>query len=68
MILVYGGWPTRSHRILWLLEEMGLPYELHPVDLRRRREDAEFMAANPAGFMPALRDGETVMVESVAMI
>lgn len=68
MILVYGGWPTRSQRILWLLEEMGLPYELHDVDIRKRRADAELMAANPAGFLPALKDGETVMVESIAMI
>jgi glutathione S-transferase len=68
MITVYGGWPTRSLRVLWLLEEMGLAYRLRPVDLRKRKEDAEFLAINPAGFLPALEDGEVRMVESIAMI
>jgi glutathione S-transferase len=68
MITVYGGWPTRSQRVMWLLEEMGLPYRLHRVDLRNRRSDVELQAINPAGFLPALRDGEVSMVESVAMM
>jgi glutathione S-transferase len=68
MIKVYGGWPTRSFRVQWLLEEMGVPYELRPVDLRRRAEDEAFMALNPAGFLPVLEDGETVMIESVAIM
>ncbi len=68
MITVYGGWPTRSQRVLWLLEEMEQPYAFHPVDLRKRRDDAEFMAVNPAGFLPAIRDGETRLVVSVAIM
>jgi glutathione S-transferase len=68
MITVYGGWPSRSMRVLWLLEEMGLDYELRPVNLRRRVADAEFMALNPAGFLPVLKDGELTMIESVAMM
>ncbi|HLZ84569.1 MAG TPA: hypothetical protein VKQ54_13470 [Caulobacteraceae bacterium] len=54
MITVYGGWPTRSFRVLWLLEEMGVPYALHAVDIRSRGADSEFQAINPAGFLPAL--------------
>jgi glutathione S-transferase len=68
MITLFGGWPTRSMRAQWLLEEMGVPYELRSVDLRHRRDDAEFMAINPSGFLPVLRDGETTMVESVAIM
>ena len=68
MIRIYGGWPSRSLRAQWLLEELGVPYELHLVDLRRRQEDAEFMAVNPAGFLPALVDGEVEMVESIAIL
>jgi glutathione S-transferase len=68
MITVYGGWPTRALRVLWLLEEMGLEYTLHPIDIRARAEDAEFRAINPAGFMPALRDGDVTMVESIAIM
>ncbi|HEY2658269.1 MAG TPA: glutathione S-transferase family protein [Caulobacteraceae bacterium] len=68
MILIYGGWPSRSLRVQWLLDELGVPYQLRAVDLRKRQEDAEFMAVNPAGFLPALVDGEVHMVESIAII
>lgn len=68
MITVFGGWPTRAFRVIWLLEEMGLPYQQRPVDLFRRRDDAEFIGVNPAGFLPAMRDGDVTMVESIAIM
>jgi glutathione S-transferase len=68
MITVYGGWPSRSQRVLWLMEEMGLAYRVRPVDLRRRNEDADFLAVNPAGFLPVMEDGEVRMVESIAIM
>jgi glutathione S-transferase len=68
MITVFGGWPSRSQRVLWLLEELGIPYVFHPVDLRDRRSDPEFMAANAAGFLPAIADGEVRLCESVAIM
>ncbi len=68
MITIYGGWPTRSVRVIWLCEEMGLAYRVRPVNIMKRQEDAEFLAVNPAGFLPALEDGDVTMVESVAMI
>jgi glutathione S-transferase len=68
MITVYGGYPTRALRVIWLLEEMGLPYEQRPVDLFKRREDADFISVNPAGFLPAMRDGDVTMVESIAIM
>jgi glutathione S-transferase len=68
MITVYGTEPTRSFRVIWALEELGVPYRVHPVDLRKRREDAAFIAVNPAGFLPALEDGDVTMVDSIAML
>jgi len=68
MITIYGVTPTRSFRPIWALEELGLEYQVRPVDLRKRMEDAEFIAINPAGFLPAMRDGEVTMVDSVAML
>ena len=68
MITVYGGSTTRSFRVLWLLEEMGLPYSLRRVDLLHRRGDAEFLKVNPAGFLPAMQEGEVAMVESIAIM
>lgn len=48
---------------------MRLPYRLRMVDLRAGAEnDPEFMAINPAGFIPALQDGDLIMVESVAIM
>jgi len=68
MITVYGSFPSRSLRVIWALEELGLEYQMRPVDLRQRMEDAEFMAINPAGFLPAMQDGDIKMVDSIAMI
>jgi glutathione S-transferase len=48
---------------------MGLPYQLRPVDLLAGvQEDPEFLAINPAGFIPAMRDGDVTMVESIAIM
>ncbi len=67
MITVFGE--GRGFRVVWLLEEMGLPYRLRDVDLLAGVEnDAEFLAINPAGFIPAIRDGDITMVESVAIM
>ena len=67
MITVFGE--GRGFRVVWLLEEMGLAYRLRPVDLKAGVEnDAEFLAVNPAGFIPAIRDGDVTMVESIAIM
>jgi len=67
MITVYGE--GRGFRVVWLLEEMGLPYRLRGVDLLAGVEDdTEFLAVNPAGFIPALVDGDATMVESIAIM
>src|SRR5690242_1837545 len=67
MITVYGE--GRGFRVVWLLEEMGLPYALRDVDLLKGVEnDPEFLAINPAGFIPAIVDGDVTMVESIAIM
>ncbi|HEX3887297.1 MAG TPA: glutathione S-transferase family protein [Phenylobacterium sp.] len=66
MITVFGE--GRGFRIVWLLEEMGLAYRLRPVDLGGVENDAEFLAINPGGFIPAIQDGEVTMVESIAIM
>ena len=67
MITVYGE--GRGFRVVWLLEEMGLPYRLRPVDMLAGVEsDPEFLAINPAGFIPALQDRDAIMVESIAIM
>ena len=67
MITVFGE--GRGFRVVWLLEEMGLAYRLRPVDLKTGVEnDLEFLAVNPAGFIPAIQDGDVTMVESIAIM
>ena len=68
MITVYGAFPTRSIRVMWALEELGQDYQLHPVDLRNRMSDAEFIALNPCGFLPAMQDGDIAIVDSIAIL
>jgi glutathione S-transferase len=67
VITVFGE--GRGFRVVWLLEEMGLAYRLRPVDLLAGVEkDEEFLAINPGGFIPAIRDGDVTMVESIAIM
>ena len=67
MITVFGE--GRGFRVVWLLEEMGLHYWLRPVDLLAGAEnDAAFLEVNPAGFIPAIVDGDVTMVESIAIM
>jgi glutathione S-transferase len=68
MITVYGGWPTRSFRVLWALEELGLDYQLHTVDLRKRPLDEELLKRNPAGFLPVIDDDGLVIIDSIAIL
>ncbi len=67
MITVWGE--GRGFRVVWLLEEMGLPYRVRSVDLLAGADkDAEFLSVNPAGFIPAIQDGDVTMVESIAIM
>jgi glutathione S-transferase len=58
---------TRSSRVLWMLEEIGAPYELTEIAGAERRSDTH-LARHPLGRVPALEleDG-TVMFESAAI-
>ncbi len=61
---------TRSSGVLFLLEELGAPYELHVLDQKAgaHRQPA-FLAINPMGKVPALRDGTgAVVTEQVAIM
>jgi glutathione S-transferase len=59
---------TRATRPRWLLEELGVPYELVRVDLSAGEQtQPEYRKVHPHGRVPALVDGEMTMFESAAI-
>jgi glutathione S-transferase len=67
-ITLYFAPGTRATRIAFLLEELGVPWEKVTLDLARREHKApDYLAINPNGVVPALKDGDTVIFESVAI-
>lgn len=59
---------ARSFRPLWALEELGLDYQLHLLPFPPRVREPAYLEINPLGTIPALRDGETFMTESAAIV
>jgi glutathione S-transferase len=61
--------PTRSIRVRWALQELGVDFEAVTVNLAagEHRQPA-FLKINPAGKVPALVDGNLVLTESVAIV
>lgn len=70
MITVHHLEASRSQRILWLLEELGLPYELveYARDPVTMRAPAALRAVHPLGKSPVVVDGDLVLAESGAVI
>ncbi|MCK5748300.1 MAG: glutathione S-transferase, partial [Oricola sp.] len=68
MIRLHHCHETRSMRVLWLLNELGVRFELvaHPFDKSLRSKD--YLALSPAGAVPALEIDGMTMFESGAMI
>ena len=67
-IRLHHGALSRSVRIRWLLEEMGLEYEIIPVTSIEEHHTEAFLAKNPLGLLPVLEDGDRVVFESGAII
>src|SRR3954454_229534 len=68
VIKVYGQPPSRATRVIWMLEEMNLPYETRSVDFMKRMEDTDFLEVSPTGSFPAVRDGDVRVMESCAIV
>ena len=70
MITVHHLNESRSHRILWLLEEIGKPYKVAPYqrDAATRLAPPELKAVHPLGKSPVLVDGKRTLFESAAII
>lgn len=67
MIKVYGVVRSRTMRPLWMLEELGVPYENVPTSFIGGTRTPEFLKLNPNGHIPVLQDGDFVLWESMAI-
>src|ERR1043166_7902877 len=64
MITLYHCHAARSFRPLWILEELGVPYELKMLPFPPRVFAKDYLAINPLGTIPYMIDDETRMTES----
>lgn len=69
MLTVYHLVNSRSDRLIWLLEELGLEYEIEVFerDPETQRAPAEMRALHPMAKAPMLRDGDRILIESGAI-
>lgn len=79
MITLYGTVRSRATRVVWAAEETGLPYRREmvvfaasvpdpkAVDAPLNTQSPAFLAINPMGQLPALKDGDLCMGESLAI-
>ncbi|MET0988585.1 MAG: glutathione S-transferase family protein [Steroidobacteraceae bacterium] len=69
MITLYHLDHSRSERVIWLMEELGLEYQLENLNrLESGLAPPELKMINPLGSAPVIRDGDTVLAESGAIL
>src|SRR6201991_2491920 len=68
MMKLYWSPRSRSFSSLWLMEETGQPYERVLTDISTgAQKRVEYLAINPMGKVPALKDGDTALAEAAAI-
>jgi glutathione S-transferase len=67
-LTLYHASPSRSSIVLWMLEEIGEPYDVKLLSLSQGdQQKPDYLAINPMGKVPALKHGDTVITESAAI-
>jgi glutathione S-transferase len=67
-LTLYHAAPSRSSIVHWMLEEVGEPYELHLMSLKKGdNRAADYLRVNPMGKVPALRHGDVLITEAAAI-
>jgi glutathione S-transferase len=69
MMKLYFNSFSRATRVRWILEELGMPYELVTVDFSKgEHKHPDYMRVHPLGLVPAIEDNGFKMFESAALV
>jgi glutathione S-transferase len=67
-LTLYHIAPSRSSVVLWMLEEIGEPYGIHLLSMKKGdNRESPYLDINPMGKVPALKHGDTIITESAAI-
>ena len=67
-LTLYHASPSRSSIVLWMLEELGEPYDIKLISLSKGDNlKPDYLAINPMGKVPAILHGDTVITEAAAI-
>lgn len=67
-LTLYHASPSRSSTVLWMLEELGEPFDVHLLELKKgEQKSPAHLAVNPMGKVPALADGDVIVTEAAAI-
>jgi len=79
MLTIYGVYRSRASRNYWMAEELGIEFKSVPVLQATRMDNPlaadaplntlspDFLAVNPMGMIPSIKDGDLVLNESLAI-
>jgi glutathione S-transferase len=67
-LTLYHAAPSRSSIALWMLEEVGEPFDIHLLSFKKgETRSADYLKVNPMGKVPALKHGDVVVTEAAAI-
>src|SRR6059058_3396295 len=67
-LVLYHAAPSRSSIVHWMLEEIGEPYDIHLLSLKREENrQPAYLGLNPMGKVPALKHGDAIITEAAAI-
>ena len=67
-ITLYHSPASRAFTAYWLLEELGVPFKVQTVDIRKGEQKApDYLKLNPSGKVPTITDGKVVVSENPAI-
>lgn len=69
MLTLYHNPQSRSTTVHYMLHELGVPFEIVPIDLKAgEQKSPAFLKINPMGKIPVLKDGDTIITETPAIL